>query len=198
MSKSIAVLLLAAGASSRMGDMIKQLLPWGKTTLLGHALEQAKQVTENTYVVLGANADEIRSSIPEANLIVNRNWQSGMGSSISAGVKYILENEKGFDGLLILLADQPLVDSPYLNLMKKKFRASQSKIVATAYENKLGVPAIFHRSILPELLELDKDFGAKQVINKYIDDTERVFPNGKEIDIDTPEKYSQLLDKMID
>ncbi|MBS9463539.1 nucleotidyltransferase family protein [Flagellimonas sp. 389] len=197
MSKSIATLILAAGASKRMGNTIKQLLPWGKTTLLGHALEQAQKVTAHTYVVLGSNANEIRSSISEANLVYNPKWQSGIGSSIATGVKHILEHDKNFDGILVMLADQPMIDSVYLDLMKKKFDDGESIIIATAYENKVGVPAIFHRSILSELLELDKDSGAKQIIEKYIDDTERVFPNGKEIDIDTLEKYSQLLDKMM-
>ena len=49
-ASTIAVLILAAGASTRMGT-IKQLLPWAKTNLLGHAIEQAKNITDHVYAV---------------------------------------------------------------------------------------------------------------------------------------------------
>ncbi|WP_067037025.1 NTP transferase domain-containing protein [Allomuricauda sp. CP2A] len=192
---SITVLILAAGASTRMEGGPKQLLPWKDTTLLGHAIRQARQITESVFVVLGAHADEIKKIIPNnVKIIDNPNWEKGMGSSISVGVEDILGTNSNPSGLLIMLADQPLLDASYLDEVKTEFQNNECKIVATAYGDKLGVPAIFHPSLFLELSKLDKDFGAKHIIEKYKADTIIVFPEGKEIDIDTKNDYIQSTD----
>jgi len=197
MSKGISILILAAGASTRMGDKVKQLLPWGTSTLLENVIDTAKQVADSVFVVLGANKEEIEKVISlDVVTIYNPNWQSGMGSSISIGIQNILKQAKEHKGLIIMLADQPLIDTSYLNEIKKEFDQGDFKIVATSYENKLGVPAIFHQSIIPELVNLNEDYGARHIIQKYRTQLKQVFPKGKELDIDTPENYNQLIDKM--
>ena len=98
-ASTIAVLILAAGASTRMGT-IKQLLPWAKTNLLGHAIEQAKNITEHVYVVLGANATVIKATLDkEIVTILNPDWQHGMGTSIVKGILEV-NNHKYVDCLL--------------------------------------------------------------------------------------------------
>jgi len=115
-----AVLILAAGASTRMGQP-KQLLPWGKTTLLNHAINEAKKISEHVFVVLGANKELIESSLnSQVEIIRNPNWENGMGTSITYGISILDKNEE-FDSVLIMLADQPLLDSTYLNNLKKLF-----------------------------------------------------------------------------
>lgn len=197
MSEGISILILAAGASTRMGDRVKQLLPWGTRTLLENAIDTAKQVTGSVFVVLGANREAIEKVISlDVKTIYNPNWQSGMGSSISIGVQGILKQAEDPKGVLIMLADQPLIDETYLNELKEEFKKSVFKIVATSYGNKLGVPAIFHQSIVPELMNLNEDYGAKHIIQKYRGHLKKIFPKGKELDIDTPDNYTQLIDKM--
>lgn len=197
MSEGISILILAAGASTRMGEKVKQLLPWGTSTLIENAVDTAKQVADSVFVVLGANKEEIKKAIAlDVETIYNPNWQSGMGSSISIGVQNILKLNLDQKGLLIMLADQPLIDTSYLNELKKEFDQGNFKIVATSYENRLGVPAVFHQSIIPELVNLNEEYGARHIIKKYHTDIKAVFPNGKELDIDTPKNYSQLIDKM--
>ncbi|MFC4220240.1 nucleotidyltransferase family protein [Flagellimonas marina] len=192
--KSIAVLILAAGASTRMEGGPKQLLPWQNTTLLGHAIEQAKQLSELIFVVLGAYADEIEKVIPDdVEIIYNPHWENGMGSSISVGIEHLQNSNEKPTGVLVMLADQPLLDATYLQEIKSDFENKPCKIVATSYGNKLGVPAIFDNSLLPQLAKLHEDVGAKHIIEKNKTDTITVFPKGKEIDIDTKKEYTQYI-----
>lgn len=194
MPRSVSVLILAAGASTRMKGEIKQLLPWGKHTLLEDAINQAKIVSKNVYVVLGAYAKEILETTNlNVEVIQNNNWQMGMGNSISCGLKHIVGIENP-EGILIMLADQPLIDATYLREMLKTFEEGESKIVATAHQSGPGVPAIFDNSILPELLTLQGDIGARKIIKKHLLQTKLISPNGKEVDVDTNENYLQIID----
>lgn len=192
---SIPILILAAGASTRMGGETKQLLPWGETTLLGHAIQQANQVSETVVVVLGAKANDIRKSNPgQAETVVNTDWEKGMGGSISVGVRYLLEKGNNVDAILIMLGDQPFLDAPYLKKLMRKFEQGEHKIVATSYGKKWGVPAIFDGSLATELAALNQDFGARHIIEKYRAGAKAISPKGKENDIDTLEVYYQLID----
>nr|WP_293300601.1 nucleotidyltransferase family protein [Allomuricauda sp.] len=190
---NISILILAAGASSRMKGKAKQLLPWKDTTLLGHAIVQAKKVSDSVTVVLGARAEHIQNAIPNTvESIHNSNWELGMGSSISKGVQHILKENPSPDGILIMLVDQPLLEAPYLNQLKSKFEKDLSKITATAYGEKVGVPAIFPKHLFLELTQLSGNFGARQIIKAHKKQISVLQPEGKEIDIDTIETYNQL------
>lgn len=190
---SISILILAAGASTRMGGETKQLLPWANTTLLGHAIQQATEVSETVVVVLGANSDVIQNRVPsQVETIVNPDWEQGMGSSISVGVRHLSNLGKTMDGVLIMLGDQPFLDGHYLKELVQEFKKGKYSIVATSYGKKMGVPAIFNPTLVVELSGLDQDFGAKQIIEKYARQAKAINPDGKEIDIDTMETYHQL------
>jgi len=192
---NIAVLVLAAGKSSRMRQP-KQLLGWGKTTLLNHAIEQAKEVTQHVFVVLGAYKDIIKVSIPkDVAIVFNPDWEQGMGTSIALGISELRKNHN-FNTVLIMLADQPFLDSRYLCELKRIFVKSECKIAATFYGKNNGVPAIFHNSVFDELLKLNKDYGAKKLMKKLASDIKGLHPEGKEIDIDTFETYQELLIKL--
>jgi len=195
LKKKISVLILAAGASSRMGRP-KQLLPWKKTTLLGNAIQNAiASEADTVYVVLGANIESIRDEITNhpVETVDNPNWESGLGSSIAAGVTFILKNNIEFDGILIMLADQPLMDTEYLNMMIDTFYRRPESIVATAYRNKAGVPALFDKAYNIELVNLNKDFGAKALIAQKINQVFTINPENKVVDIDTKSEYDKLI-----
>ncbi|MEM9001624.1 MAG: nucleotidyltransferase family protein [Bacteroidota bacterium] len=190
----IVALILAAGASTRMPEQCKQLLPWKETTLLGNAIKEAHKTTRSVYVVLGANAQKIKATIPsDTQILVNQNWQRGIGSSIAFGASHIMQNNTHISGLLIMLADQPLIDAEYLKTIVTDFERAKARIVATAYGKKSGVPAIFHHLLLQELSQLENDFGAKNIIKDHQQQTLIISANGKEIDIDTPKTYYELL-----
>ncbi|UJH67314.1 NTP transferase domain-containing protein [Allomuricauda sp. SCSIO 65647] len=188
--KKIMILLLAAGASSRMG-VPKQLLPWKHGTLLNHAVAQAKKVSNRVVVVLGAHAKEIKKTLPETvETIINENWEKGLGCSIAHGVRYVVDNFD-VDGLLIMLADQPLLGHGHLIELTTTFKR-ENKTTATQYDKGLGVPAVFHNSLFDQLLELNADFGAKRILEKNAEQLEVVAPKGKAVDIDTLETYHKL------
>lgn len=197
MSNPIFTIILAAGASTRMEGDIKQLLPWGKTTLLEHALAQASQISEHQIAVLGAKGHLISETLSLGNkAIQNEKWKTGMGSSIVSGVEFVLNAGVNPSGILIMLADQPLLDASFLAKLKSKFNGNAHKIVATKYGEKLGVPAIFHSSIFPELIELSQEFGAREIIRKYKKQSVGIDPEGMEIDIDTKATYAELIQKI--
>ncbi|MEX0362442.1 MAG: NTP transferase domain-containing protein, partial [Allomuricauda sp.] len=125
MTKQISTIILAAGASTRMQGTVKQLLAWGKTTLLGNAIEQAKPVSSQVYVVLGANARHISESMEiKANVVHNPDWKTGMGSSIAFGINEVMKSDVIPQAVLIMLADQPLIDSSFLTELKTNFLGS--------------------------------------------------------------------------
>lgn len=194
---NIPILILAAGESKRMGARVKQLLPWKNTTLLENALTQARESqVDEVYVVLGANEEIIKkqSQLPDDNCIYNEHWSNGMGSSIVAGLQHIMSLSKEYDGVLVMLSDQPLIDAQYLDKIIDTWGKTSATITATGYENGLGVPAMFDKCHFTELLKLTKDYGARNIINDS--NIKIVNPHGKEMDIDTWQDYQELVKRM--
>lgn len=182
---------MAAGASSRM-KQIKQLLPWKKTTLLGHAIDQLKDSgVEKVFVVLGANEKLILEHLNTENIqfLSNDNWKEGMSSSIVKTIEHFEEMNYNFDGLLISVCDQPLLDE---NHYKKLVMSciSPDRIIASSYGDQVGVPALFGKNFFTELKKLKQDYGAKSVIQKHLSKMIQLdAPNGL-IDLDTIDKYN--------
>ena len=193
MSK-LAVLILAAGNSSRMG-VSKQLLKWKEANLLQHAMNTVEKVSSQNLVVLGANYSKIKSQIDDKNIRVlcNQNWQKGIGNSISFGINYIKESLPNIDNVLIMLADQPLIDADFLDQMIETHKLYPKKIICTLYQNeRLGVPAIFNKIYFDDLMQLNNDKGAKELLKKYTIDVIAI--NGGVVirDIDTLAEYEDL------
>ncbi|GGW44277.1 nucleotidyltransferase family protein [Arenibacter certesii] len=197
---NIAVIIMAAGASSRMGTA-KQLLPWGKSTLIENAIKNATDSdAKEVYVVLGARAEQLKNSIglKEEAIIYNRDWQSGLGSSIAIATRFILEQTVKFDGILIMLADQPLIDATYLNQLITAFYEADENIITTKYDNGNGVPAIFGSSHYLELLQIKDDSGAKDIIRRHKNRLVSIDSKGKTADVDTYEEYLKMLEGSVD
>lgn len=166
--KHIAILVLAAGKSSRMNS-IKQLEKINHKTLLDITLDTIKSIySDEIYCVLGANADTIKQAIDTKNIqfIENINFEAGLSSSIIAGINYFKEKKINFDAIFILLADQPAIDVTYLKGMLSIYEQNKDRIIASNYGKKLGVPAIFPKKYFPDLLLIKGDKGAKEFINK--------------------------------
>ncbi|MGZ0016888.1 nucleotidyltransferase family protein [Yeosuana sp. AK3] len=197
MSK-LAILILAAGNASRMG-FPKQLLKWKDSNLLQHAINSVKAIKNNgIYLVLGANYDEIITEINTKNVTIlkNETWNEGLGNSIAFGVAQISKFQPEIEQVLIMLADQPLIDTHYLNLLINTHFQKQSHITYTLYKNQnLGVPAIFNKPYFEELSQLKGDKGAKNLLEKYSDIVVSI--DGSEVisDIDSKEDYEVLFKK---
>jgi len=195
----IPILLLAAGSSSRMGQP-KQLLPWGKQTLIEHQIQTLLQTGNPVNVVLGSNSNLI---LPVAekygiNIFVNTDWESGMGSSISFGILQIIQKFQDVRGVLITLLDQPMVTTSYIEKMLGAFHpGSQQILVSQAASGWTGVPVLFDKFYFKELTELSHDEGAKKITKRHADCV--ILLDGGEIleDMDTPLAYQQLLEKYL-
>ncbi len=195
--KDPVIILLAAGSSSRMGQS-KQLIKIGDESLIVQTTKHAIQSGMRTIVVLGANEMEHRIAIEKlsADIIKNTDWKTGMGSSLKAGLKYILENDPDVEAIIVAVCDQPLLTSHHLVKLKDLHQSSRKSIVASYYSGTEGVPTLFHKILFTEILNLSDDQGAKKIIQRHPDETITVqFPEGA-TDLDTPEdliKFTQEL-----
>lgn len=165
--KNIAILVLAAGKSSRMNG-IKQLEKVDNKTLLELTLEKVKSIfSENIFCVLGAKADEIKAetNTKDVEFIINKKFEKGLSSSIISGINYFKKKKLYYDGIFILLADQPAIEVCYLKHMLNLFEQNKGVIIASNYGGKLGVPSIFPKKYFPDLLLMEGDKGAKEFIN---------------------------------
>jgi molybdenum cofactor cytidylyltransferase len=189
-----ALILLAAGASTRMGAA-KQLLDIGGKPMLRFAAETAlASQCDPVIVVLGASEAEIRPALLGLNveIVVNDRWAEGMGTSIQAGLVALamweLEHRE-IGGTILALSDQPFVTSIFLRGLVEKHSQSGRPIVAAQYAGTAGVPAFFARETFPLLMALKPEHGCKAVILDHIVDTLLVDCPEAARDIDTPEDY---------
>lgn len=169
--KNIAILVLAAGKSTRM-KAPKQLVKIGNNYLLETVLTKAKAINRNHVLcVLGANATTIRREIASSNIhfVYNNNFETGLSASIVSGINAMYLKPYLYDGVLILLGDMPAIEKDYLQSMIDLFSRDKSKIIASNYKNKLGVPAVFPKSYFLKLKSLQGDFGAKDILNNNTD-----------------------------
>lgn len=198
---STAIIVLAAGASTRMGRP-KQLLTYGGRTLLRNAAEMAAaSVCRPIIVVLGAYADQMQSEIDglPVQQVVNERWTEGMGSSISAGLEGLkhCDREGAAKAVVLMLCDQPFVTASVINNLVTVYRSNGTGIVASEYGGTVGVPALFGHEYFADLAALSGAAGAKQIIDAHTSDVVRVrFPQGA-TDVDTAEDYRQLLRAML-
>lgn len=166
----------------------KQLLKWGNSNLLGHTITQAQQVCKDVFVVLGAHFDAIAPTIAGAQIIYNKDWELGMGSSVATGLRHV-GNKGTFTHVLIMLADQPYLDAAYLKELLIAISKKPFGIIATQYEDKVGVPAIFSATYFKELEQLNEDYGARKLLKNHEDAIFSITPKVSTVDIDTQVTY---------
>ncbi|RAJ87896.1 molybdenum cofactor cytidylyltransferase [Chitinophaga dinghuensis] len=185
------IIILAAGASQRLGQP-KQLLQLEQQTLLERVIHTALNSNIGpVIVVLGANAANIQPHIAplHINIVINEKWAEGMGSSIAAGMQFLLRTYNNVSSTFLLVCDQPFIDSRLLHRMF----ATPSPIVACTYNKAIGTPVLFQQAFFPALQALQSPEGARKLLQQYKDQVKTVdFPQGG-IDIDTIGDYNALL-----
>ena len=163
-SKDLAVVILAAGISSRLGNLTKQLLVYKNETLLKIAVKKALEISKNVFVVLGHEKEKCKKELEDfdVNIIYNSNYKKGMGSTLSLGIKHTKE----FNYTMIILCDQPFIPISHFQALKKNIQ--KENIIASLYEKNKNskVPAIFPKKYYDELLKLNADIGAKEILQK--------------------------------
>jgi molybdenum cofactor cytidylyltransferase len=187
-------MILAAGASTRLGRP-KQLLAFRGRTLLRHAAETARaSLCRPVVVVLGAFAERLNRELAglPVTVAMNPQWNEGMSSSIRAGLKALAPEREGPDAVVIMLCDQPLVSAQFLDRLVAVRQTSGKGIVAAEYGGEAGVPALFSRAYFPELAALSGCRGAKPVIARHAKYTERIPLPEAALDIDRQEDVQRL------
>ena len=186
-----AVMILAAGASKRLGRP-KQQLFFENQTLLDRIIHTATSLQSGPVVVV--HGDDI--ILPQDIAIVpvlNSQWQEGMATSIHAGINALEAKFPLIETVIITVCDQPFITVELFREMIALQQQTGKPIIASVYGETIGTPVLFHKSVFKELLILSGDKGARQLLKK---DTDRVglvnFPLGK-IDIDTEEDYEGLI-----
>jgi CTP:molybdopterin cytidylyltransferase MocA len=178
----VAAIVLAAGASRRLGEP-KQLIRIAGETLVERATRVCREAgCDPVVVVLGASAEEIRKqcSLEDATVLTNEEWGEGMGASVRAGIKALDED---VDGCVVVTCDMPAVSVEHLcELM------NTGKKTASTYASRRGVPAFFPRCSFAQLMELRGDTGARDLLK----DAPGVELKGGEIDLDTVDDLARI------
>ncbi len=188
------LLLLAAGASQRMGRP-KQLLPIGGRPLLRHITERVlRSPVGPVVVVLGAQADEIApilAGLP-VHPVINHGWSEGLGSSVRTGVAAALRLAPELEGLIILPADQPDLPAQHLENLIGRFRQGGCSLVASLTGERRVPPVLFGAVWFARLRQLTGDAGARELLREHRLEFATV-PLAANTDLDTPEDYYRFI-----
>ena len=193
-ANNIGIVILAAGSSSRLGKP-KQLLLYNDKSLLQHSIDAAINSNGNSVLVVsGANEELISKEINKtgAHIITNKEWEEGMASSVRTGLDTLFKISPTTDGVIFMVCDQPYISSSLLNDLISTQQKTKKPIITSSYGETIGPPALFHKSLFNELMQLKGDAGARKIIQQHSYEVATVlFTNGK-IDIDTKEDYEAL------
>ena len=191
----IGIILLAAGASTRMGQP-KQLLPFKGETLIRHTAKVALQTTcRPVVIVIPLNQPLFQKELEDLNVILveSEDAAPGMSTSIHAGLVRMQVEAPQCLAILFLVVDQPFINAAHLTNLVNASTESEKSIVASAYKDQLGVPALFDKKWFPALMQLTGDQGARKLLKAYPDEVHAIsFPEGA-FDLDTPENYDFLI-----
>jgi molybdenum cofactor cytidylyltransferase len=189
--QSVAIIVLAAGGSRRFGQP-KQLVDWNGEPLLRSVVRSGLSANaDRVVVVLGAHASECAATLKDLaavglqriEIVTNESWESGMASSIRAGVESA--ERAGAEAVVLLLADQPYLTTEVINRLLAERCASS--IVAARYNEVVGPPILFGSSWFEQLKNLKGDEGARQLVRDRTDSIRLIdWPAGA-IDLDTEE-----------
>jgi molybdenum cofactor cytidylyltransferase len=177
-----------------MGQL-KQLLVYRGRTLVQHSIDQAVGAGfAPIIVVVGANPQMLCDSIggQPVEIVQNEKWETGMGSSIIAGMQALLKHHDVPPVVAILVADQPLLKAKHLAAMRELLSSSETSTVAAQYSGTVGVPALFKRELFQALISLQPEAGARSLL-RGSDAKVTPFPLPEAaVDIDTPEDFEVL------
>ena len=163
----ISAILLAAGQSKRMNGDNKLNKKYNKKYLINHIIGTLiKSKVDKIIVVLGFQSSKVRKITiknKKINFVYNKNYKSGMASSIKTGLKRVSKKNIGF---LIVQADMPLISKNIINYICYAIKNNKKEIIAPTYKGKIGNPLGFKISIIKKLNKIRGDYGAKKMIQK--------------------------------
>lgn len=184
-------IVLAAGSASRFGSL-KQLEQWRGEPLVRHATRTAAEVCgSRTLLVTGPAWNRVRLACEPfaGGFVINDRYQDGLASSLALAVRCLKHSAAA---LIVLLADQPLVDAKHITALIEEWRGSEADMVASAYAGTVGVPAIFGDGTFARLTGLTGDKGARELFEGAGFVLRTIRCDDAEIDIDTAEDLARL------
>ena len=163
----ISAIVLAAGQSKRMGGDNKLMKKYNKKYLINHIIGTLiKSKVNKIIVVLGFQKSKVRKITvknKKINFVFNKNYKSGMASSIKTGLKRILKKNIGF---LVVQADMPLISKKIINSLCYAIENNNKEIVVPIYKINMGNPIGFKSSMIKILNKTKGDSGAKKMIKR--------------------------------
>jgi molybdenum cofactor cytidylyltransferase len=190
----VAAVVLAAGGSTRFGKPKQFALFQGETFIRRIVRAAIESDCAPVVVVTGEDSAQVTWELSglTVTIAMNPDWQSGLGSSTVVGICHVMNLAPDLDAAVLLTCDQPFVSAAVLTQLMQLRQTTGKPIIASAYAETLGIPALFDRSCFPDLLRLKGDSGAKGIILARLQDVASFdFPAG-EIDIDTAADYAKL------
>jgi molybdenum cofactor cytidylyltransferase len=193
--RHIAAIVLAAGASRRMGTP-KALLSIDGETFLQHVVETVADAgIDDIRIVLGANEESIRESLGwfEGTVLVNPRWADGQITTIRKGIESLEKTKYG--GALICSVDHPLISVSLIRALTGAFCATGRHIAVPVFRGRRGHPIVLPRVYFHEVLTAPLDIGLRAVVRAHEHDIVEV-PTEEEgvvMNIDTKEEYKKIV-----
>ena len=189
-------IILAAGSARRMGRP-KQLLPFQGKPLLAHVICQAKAAGLFPLIlVLGHEADRIQAALPglKVPMVLNKAFDTGMASSVIAGLNRLEQTGTQPKGALFLLGDQPLVSAALIEQIVTEAGRHSGKIIVPSFNGNQGNPVYMDRQFFADLMQLDGDIGGRALMQQHPGAVHEMAVSDPSVlrDLDTPEDYDAL------
>lgn len=163
-------IVLAAGASSRMGGAHKLLMPVGGVALAARALRAALgSACCRTVVVTGFDADRVEAALREGagtggvTFVRNPGYREGLSSSLQCGLRQL---DPLADAALPMLADMPAIGSADIDRLLQAFDPAQPRVVVPVRGGRRGNPALWPRARFGDLMQLRGDAGARSLLQQ--------------------------------
>jgi molybdenum cofactor cytidylyltransferase len=173
----------------------KQLMTIHGEPLLARTVKVALLASPYVTVVLGSQADIHRRLLDDfaVHIVDNPAWSKGMGGSLKEGLASVRRSHPPADAILVMLCDQPGITAAHIGDLINRAGSSTKRIIASAYHETQGVPALFKKEMFDALAEIDDQTGASKLIRRSRHDMEAVpFPDAA-IDLDTPQDVARYL-----
>jgi len=180
-------MILAAGESKRMGKP-KLLLPYGEKTIIETIVETVvSSNVENTLIILGSDREKIEEKIKNSpvKIVYNRDFRSGMLSSVQCGFKAVPEETRA---VLVVLGDQPKISADVINKLIDAYKSTGKGIVLPVYKKERGHPVLIDVKYGEEVENLSHEVGLRGTVYNHPEDI-------LEVDIETPSIFQDIDDE---
>jgi molybdenum cofactor cytidylyltransferase len=189
-------ILLAGGTSSRMGKNKLLLDLGGESVLRGAARRALDAGVDELIVVLGHQADRARAELDglDCRTVLNPDYEEGITSSLHTGLGAL---PPGAGGVMVMLADMPLVSAEMLRQQIDTFRAGTAPLVLSDYEGVHAPPMLYDRSLVPELQAMKGGGCGRKVVKAHAHEADVLRrPSEALTDLDVPEDYERVRGEM--